>query len=205
MYTTISRKVVGKSVLDHPERYCGQFLVHCSSKKFEKMARKAMDICLRVLKESNKSRFDSCSVRNSLLIISHITFRDCRLHIFPTTFLAIAVYVLAPHFLSSLLTVREYSTHVIIFDQVTGLSQSTLLSGQRKHWVTERFQPLQRKYGTTFHCISEMKRTLIHLRSCSRTIILKWLVTQLPKRTFPGFPQRISISIRTYARTEWHT
>ena len=86
------------------------------------MARKAMDICLRVLKESNKSRFDSCSVRNSLLIISHITFRDCHLHIFPTTFLAIAVYGLAPHFLSSLLTVREYSTHVIIFDQVTGLS-----------------------------------------------------------------------------------
>ena len=41
-----------------------------------------MDICLRALKESNKSWFDSCSVRNSLLIISHITFRDCRLHIF---------------------------------------------------------------------------------------------------------------------------
>ena len=41
-----------------------------------------MDICLRVLKESNKSRFDSYSVRNSVLIISHITFRDCRVHIF---------------------------------------------------------------------------------------------------------------------------
>ena len=41
-----------------------------------------MDICLRVLKESNKSRFDSYSVRNSILIISHITFRDCRGHIF---------------------------------------------------------------------------------------------------------------------------
>ena len=46
------------------------------------MAREAMDICLRVLKESNKSRFDSYSVRNSVLIISHITFRDCRVHIF---------------------------------------------------------------------------------------------------------------------------
>ena len=32
-------------------------------------------------KESKKSRFDSCSVRNSVLIISHITFRDCRVHI----------------------------------------------------------------------------------------------------------------------------
>ena len=51
-----------------------------------------MDICLRMLKESNKSRFDSYSVRNSVLLISHITFRDCRVHIFPTTFLEIAVY-----------------------------------------------------------------------------------------------------------------
>ena len=41
-----------------------------------------MDICLRVLKESNKSRFDSYSVRNSVLLICHITFRDCRVHIF---------------------------------------------------------------------------------------------------------------------------
>ena len=40
-----------------------------------------MDVCLRVLKESNKSRFDSYSVRNSVLIISHITFQDCRVHI----------------------------------------------------------------------------------------------------------------------------
>ena len=46
------------------------------------MAGEAMDVCLRALKESNRSRFDSCSVRNSVLIISHITFRDCRLHIF---------------------------------------------------------------------------------------------------------------------------
>ena len=41
-----------------------------------------MDICLRLLKESKKSRFDSYSVRNSVLIISHITFRDCRVHFF---------------------------------------------------------------------------------------------------------------------------
>ena len=41
-----------------------------------------MDLCLRVLKESNKSRFDSYSVRNSVLIISHITSRDCRADIF---------------------------------------------------------------------------------------------------------------------------
>ena len=41
-----------------------------------------MDICLRVLKESNKSRFDSYSVRNGVLLMSHITFRDCRVHMF---------------------------------------------------------------------------------------------------------------------------
>ena len=62
--------------------YRGWSWVHCFSKKFETMAGEAMDICLRVLKESNKSRFDSYSVRNSVLIISHITLRDCRVHIF---------------------------------------------------------------------------------------------------------------------------
>ena len=41
-----------------------------------------MDVCLLVLKESNKSRFDSYSVRNSVLIISQITYQDCRVHIF---------------------------------------------------------------------------------------------------------------------------
>ena len=44
------------------------------------MAREAMDVCLRELKESNKSGFDSYSVRKSALIISHITFWDCRVH-----------------------------------------------------------------------------------------------------------------------------
>ena len=41
-----------------------------------------MDVCLREVKESNKSRFDSYSVRNSVLIISHITFRDFHVHFF---------------------------------------------------------------------------------------------------------------------------
>ena len=52
-----------------------------------------MDVCLRELKESNKRSFDSYSVWNSVLIISHITFRDRRVHKFlPTTFLEIAVF-----------------------------------------------------------------------------------------------------------------
>ena len=79
-FTAISRKVVGKNARDNPERYCGCFWV--SSKKFERMAREAMDVCFLVLKESNKSSFDSFSVRNSVLIISQITFRNFRVHIF---------------------------------------------------------------------------------------------------------------------------
>ena len=42
-----------------PKSFVGGFEVHCSSKKFEKMAREAMDVCLQVLKESNKRGFDS--------------------------------------------------------------------------------------------------------------------------------------------------
>ena len=56
------------------------------------MAQEAVDVCLRMPKESNERNFDSYSIRNSVLIISHITFRDSRMHIFPTTFLEIAVY-----------------------------------------------------------------------------------------------------------------
>ena len=81
-YKAISRKVVGKSARDNPEWYCRWFLVNCFPKKFQTMERETMDVCLRVLKESNKSRFDSYSVRNSVLIISHIAFRDCRVHSF---------------------------------------------------------------------------------------------------------------------------
>ena len=59
-YTAISRNVFGKSARDNPERYnCGWFLGYYSSEKFERMAREAMDVGLRVLNESNKSRFDS--------------------------------------------------------------------------------------------------------------------------------------------------
>ena len=82
LYTAISRKDVAKSARDNPERYCGWFWIHCCPKKFKKRIREATDVCLRELKESNKSRFDSYSVKNSVLIISHITFRDCLVHIF---------------------------------------------------------------------------------------------------------------------------
>ena len=78
----ISRKVVGKSAHDNPERYCGWFWVRSSAKKFERKARDAIDICLRVLKESKKVGSTVKVVRYSVLIISHITFRDCCVHFF---------------------------------------------------------------------------------------------------------------------------
>ena len=82
LYTAVSRKAVGKRARDNPERYCGWFLVHCFSKKFQRMAREAMDICLRVLKESTKVGSTATVSTTSVLIISHITFRDCRVHSF---------------------------------------------------------------------------------------------------------------------------
>ena len=60
----------------------GGFEFSFFQRNLKELARKAMEMCLRVLKESNKSRFDSYSVRNSVLIISHITFWDCRVHSF---------------------------------------------------------------------------------------------------------------------------
>ena len=80
LYTAVSRKVVGRSARDNPERYCGWSCLPCSPKKFERMAREATDICSRVLMESNKSRFDSYSRQEQC--IYHITFRDCCVHIF---------------------------------------------------------------------------------------------------------------------------
>ena len=59
-----------------------------SSTKFERMAQEAMDVCLRALKESNKSIFDGYSVRNSLLIISAYNISGLsRAHVFRQPFL----------------------------------------------------------------------------------------------------------------------
>ena len=66
-----------------PKGIVGGFLkVLCSSKKFERMAGEAMGAGMfaSAKGKQQKCRFDSYSV--SVLIISHITFRDCRVHIF---------------------------------------------------------------------------------------------------------------------------
>ena len=55
-----------------PKGIVGGFELSVLSKKFEKMAREAVDICLRVLKESNKCRFDSYSRQEQC--IDHIPY-----------------------------------------------------------------------------------------------------------------------------------
>ena len=65
--TAISRKVVGKCAGDNPDRVLWVVLI------LKRMARETMDVCLRVLKESIKSRFDSYSVRNRVYI-DHIPY-----------------------------------------------------------------------------------------------------------------------------------
>ena len=70
MHATILKGIVGGFEFSFFQRNLKEF------------TRKAMEMCLRVLKESNKSRSDSYSRQVTVLIISHITFRDCHVHIF---------------------------------------------------------------------------------------------------------------------------
>ena len=85
MYKAISRKVVGKVHATIAKGIVGGFdPFTVFQRNLKEWHTKAMDICLRV-------GSTALVARNSVLIISHITFRDCRVHIFPTTFLEIAV------------------------------------------------------------------------------------------------------------------
>ena len=81
MHATILKRIVGGFEFSFFQRNLKEF------------ARKAMEMCLRVLKESNKSRFDSYSRQEPCT--DHIPYYLSglsRAHFFPTTFLEIAVY-----------------------------------------------------------------------------------------------------------------
>ena len=66
-----------------PKSIVGCFEITVLHRNFERMARETMDYyCFPVLKRSSKSRFDSYGVRNSVLITSHTTFQNCRMHFF---------------------------------------------------------------------------------------------------------------------------
>ena len=92
-YIAILRGVVEKVLSTIPKGIVGGFEFTVLQRNLKKMAREAMDLCLRLLKERNKSRFDSYSVRNSVLIIAHIILpfgiNPCTF--FPTAILEIAV------------------------------------------------------------------------------------------------------------------
>ena len=60
------------------------------------MARATVDVCLQVLKERNKSRFDSYSSGTVYGSYPIIPFRIIAYTVFPTTFLEIAVYLCLP-------------------------------------------------------------------------------------------------------------
>ena len=66
MHATISKGIVGG------------FEFSVFQRNLKELARKAMEMCLRVLKESNKSRFDSYSRTRQEQCIDYIpfTFRD---------------------------------------------------------------------------------------------------------------------------------
>ena len=94
MYTAIFRKIVGRNAPDNPKRHCGWFEFSVLQRNLKELVRKAKEMCFRVLKASNKSRFDSYSCQEQ--IISHISFRDCREHIFSDNLsrnIEIAVYI----------------------------------------------------------------------------------------------------------------
>ena len=84
LHTAISSKVVGKSARDNPERCCGWFWVHSvlrrNLKEWHEGPRTYVFECYR--KAANVGSTATLFVRNTVLTISHITSRDCRVHVF---------------------------------------------------------------------------------------------------------------------------
>ena len=127
--------------------YCGWLSVDCSSEKFVRMVREVMDVRLRMLKESNKSRLDSYSVRNSVLIISHITFRDGRVHIFFDSLSRNSCIIKALH-----LRVNVFSTKVLIED--TNRDGTTILHGHPCHAKVSPFSGWSPSFLSYFKILS---------------------------------------------------
>ena len=82
VYTAVSRKVVEKVYATILKGIVGGFEFTVLQRNSKELAQKAMKMCLRVLTERNKVGSTATVVRNSISIISHITFWDCRVHIF---------------------------------------------------------------------------------------------------------------------------
>ena len=114
-----------KKCSDNLERYCGWFLVHCFSKKFQRMAREAMDVCLRGLKESNKSRFDSYSVKNKC--IDHIPYylSGLRVHSFCDNLSRNSCTLVGPSVTSQ--TAKEIRLNDRSHNMISGAFHSTII------------------------------------------------------------------------------
>ena len=77
----LDKKVVGNATITRG--IVGGFEFTVLQRNLKNGAREAMDLCLPVLDERKATKAGStASVRNSVLIIYHITFQDCRVHIF---------------------------------------------------------------------------------------------------------------------------
>ena len=90
--TAISRNVVGKNPRKlHkpiPKGILGSFII--SGKSLKNMAGDAMDVCLRVLKEAHKNRYDTYSVRKvpcfaTVMQLKQYFLQNCKEEIFPAT------------------------------------------------------------------------------------------------------------------------
>ena len=69
----------------------GGFEFSFFQRNLKELARKVMEMCLRVLKERNKSRIDSYSHQEQCIDHNPYYLSGLSLHFFPTTFLEIAV------------------------------------------------------------------------------------------------------------------
>ena len=65
-----------------PKGIVGGFEFTVFQRNWKEWQERPWTLSLRMLKERNKSRFDSYSVRNSVLSISHNAFPECCVHIF---------------------------------------------------------------------------------------------------------------------------
>ena len=90
--TAISRNVVGKkpqkTAQANPKGILGSFII--SVKSLKNMAGDAMDVCLRVLKEAHKNRYDTYSVRKvpcfaTVMQLKQYFPQNCKEEIFPAT------------------------------------------------------------------------------------------------------------------------
>ena len=93
MYTAISRKVVGKSARDNPERHCGWFWVLFFSKKFEGIGTKGRGNVFASVKGKQQKLVRQLQSSGTVYWSYPILpFGIVACTFFPTTFLEIAVF-----------------------------------------------------------------------------------------------------------------